>query len=207
MAHHRASPIQYTPDPLSHTSSTPSSPVHHDVQWSYDGTPLSPVSMSFDSPDVSEFSTDLDEDFAFEITDVDDEQNTYSSLSESESSFELAEHELLVNPRNVPAGGFSCLFPGCTRPPYARQWSLTVHRNTHNGVKFPCISCDSVFVRHADRIRHQRSVHEGLRWKCDHCGKEYTRQSSARLHPCPVAGERGGLPSFKRVVVPGGVVN
>ncbi|KAK3814844.1 MAG: hypothetical protein JOS17DRAFT_422648 [Linnemannia elongata] len=204
MASRRALPTQYTPDSLSYTSSAPSSPVHYDIQWSYDDTPLSPVSMSFNLPDVSKFTPVLDKDLVFEVTDIDDEQDSSSSLSEPESSFELEEHELPINPRNAPAERFPCLYPGCTRPPYATQWGLTVHQNTHNGVKFPCKSCSSVFVRHADRIRHQRSVHDGLRWKCDYCGKEYTRQSSARLHPCPAAGERGRFSSFRRVVVPAG---
>jgi hypothetical protein len=164
MAPYPALPTQYTPDSMSQSSSVPSSPIYQDTHWSYDNASVSPVSISFELPEVSDltpYPAIVDEDLAFEVTDVDNEDD----------SLELDESDSPDSPMPGPKGRFMCPYSGCSKPPYGTPWSLTVHMNTHNGVRFPCTSCERLFGRYADRVRHQKSVHEGQRWRCDYCEK------------------------------------
>merc|ERR1711978_747113 len=52
----------------------------------------------------------------------------------------------------------------------------------HEGQKFPCTQCESIFTWKRHLLRHMKSVHEGQKFPCTQCESIFTRKGNLQKH-------------------------
>ena len=65
---------------------------------------------------------------------------------------------------------------------YNVKKSLTRHKQTHEGVRYPCNQCDYKATLSSNLITHIKSQHEGVRYPCQHCDYKATTSSHLNTH-------------------------